>query len=213
MPVVRTRGSVRRRPVARTRRAGTSVPCSPARVARFEGRLRGLEIYYASHPDSDDRAAAFDRFNARTGTWCRSPAQNRRLLRLVSGAREQAHREERSLTEGIVEKIFGALAPYLKIAAGGLGLLVVGAALVYVAGRTQPVRKVGGAVAGGTAPVRRAISGRIETREPRREAAFWKTAYKGTEEGREAMSRTRAQKVLPRPKGLGRPVRRAKVPA
>lgn len=211
MPVARTRGSVRRRPVAP--RAGTPVPCSPARVARFEGRLRGLEVYYASHGDSDDRAAAFDRFNARTGTWCRSPAQNRRLLRLVSGAREQAHREERSLTEGIVEKIFGALAPYLKIAAGGLGLLIVGAALVYVAGRTQPVRKVTGAVAGGTAPIREAISARRETREPRREAAFWKTAYEATEEGKEAIGAAGSRKVLPRPKGLGRPVRRAKVAA
>lgn len=45
----------------------------------------------------------------------------------------------------------GKLAPYFKIAAGGLGLMVSGVTLVFIVGRKTPVAGVAAAVAGGPA--------------------------------------------------------------
>ena len=97
------------------------------------------------------------------------------------------------------------LLPVLKITAGGLVVGVSGLALVYVAGRnTTPVQaakmaanpvkgvaRTPGKVAGAA---RKARTGTAE----RRDAKFYKAAYKGTQEYKVGTAEARSTKVLPR---------------
>lgn len=117
----------------------------------IDAKLAALEVYYKTHGDSDERAAAIDRFNAEVPTGCASAAQLTRLGAITQGTQDQSVGEANSPffnnpLAGALDALWTKMLPVLKIAAGGTGLLVVGAALVYVAGRnTQTGRGVTGA--------------------------------------------------------------------
>lgn len=109
---------------------------------------------------------------------------------------------------GGVENFLEDLPQYLKIAAGGLGLIVTGLALVYVAGRNTPVGQAA-SVATNAVPVKRAAkaagsvaSGRKALAGERRERKFYQTAYENTEEAKAGAAEVRKKKVLPRHEGV-----------
>lgn len=138
-------------------------------AAIIGAKLAALQAFFLANPDSDDRATAVDNFNASVPPGCMSKAQAQVLLTITGELRGQARAEESSfaLFGGILDRIL----PILKVAAGGAGLLIVGGALVYVAGRnTSPGRAVRGA-AGAAATVARipgrAIPGRAELQAER----------------------------------------------
>jgi hypothetical protein len=118
-------------------------PSTCPSTAFVEARLVALEGVYAANSDSDVRARAIDAFFAAVPTGCTTPAQNARLQKITSAVDVQATAEAKSLSSGWVDKVFAGLMPILKIGAGGVGLVVTGLALVYVAGRnTAPVAAV-----------------------------------------------------------------------
>lgn len=109
---------------------------------------------------------------------------------------------------GDVRDFLGNVPQYLKIAAGGLGLIITGLALVYVAGRNTPITKAASAVATATpvGRVRKAASsvatGRKALVRERRDRKFYQTAYENTGEAREGARAARRTKVLPRHEGV-----------
>ncbi|MCI4354115.1 MAG: hypothetical protein L3K06_01970 [Thermoplasmata archaeon] len=114
---------------------------------------------------------------------------------------------------GVATAWIRAIAPYLKIAIGGLGLMVGGVTIVFVAGRKTGVGgAVGGAVgvvAGGPAGavVGKAVSKGTARRSPQRAAATSRTparpdvahdrerARRARLEGAESLARTRRAKA------------------
>jgi hypothetical protein len=102
----------------------------------------------------------------------------------------------------VASGVFGEIVPYLKVAAGGLIVIVSGLALVYVAGRNQ-APKIAGAVAGpaklGVAAASKVAPERQEARrEARRLAASERTARARS---RATVSSRGRSKVLSRREG------------
>lgn len=152
---------------------GTTYPTAPTTGSRplgcppaifVETQLVQLETTSAATTDSDTRARAIDNFNAVVHTGCTTPAQNDRLLKLASGLSKQAGAEAKSF-DGIIEKIIAGILPILKIGAGGIGVIVTGLALVYVAGRNTPVPGAAKAAVKVANPAAGAISKAAKTSE------------------------------------------------
>jgi hypothetical protein len=96
-----------------------------------------------------------------------------------------------SMIGGALGGVFGQVIPYLKIAAGGLIVIVSGLALVYVAGRNTGAGKAitgaTGAVAGG--PVRTAVKVASKVAPERQEARRIARATRTRERSERAASR------------------------
>jgi hypothetical protein len=121
---------------------------------------------------------------------------------------------------GVGSGIVKAVAPWLKIGAGGFVVIVSGLALVYVAGRnTAPVAAAKTAVKvatpGGQAvrSVARKAKGAPKARAKRKDTDFYKAAYANTAEAKAGTSAARRSKVLPRHAGVANRTPRRKAAA
>src|SRR5574337_845909 len=203
---------MRRRPSAYTVASRTRVlrPATPSPLAQgtasarpsycpspavIDAKLAALATYFATHTDSDDRATAFDNFNAGVQTPCLSKAQAERLKTIAVSLDKQARAEEANLNDtfGIVRLFEERVLPVLKIAAGGLGLLVTGAALVYVAGRYTGAGKAVTGAAGAAAKVASPVAKKVSSARAER-------AY-----GRQRRMEFEAREAAPKDAAIGEP--------
>ena len=80
-------------------RRSSPAGCPPS--AEIDARILQVTNYYDTHPDSDDRAAIFDRLLGSIHAGCTTPGQNQAILGLARLQRSQSQAELKSFQEGL----------------------------------------------------------------------------------------------------------------
>lgn len=119
-----------------------SRPSSCPPTIFVETQVVALETSFATAAgDRDKQNQALDNFFASVHVGCTTPAQQDRVQKLSSaqGQKGQVAIGGQGLVEKALAGFFAGILPILKIGAGGIGVIVTGLALVYVAGRNTPI--------------------------------------------------------------------------
>lgn len=88
-------------------RRSSPAGCPPS--AEIDARIRNVTTYYESHPDSDDRAAIFDRLLSSIHGGCTTPGQDAAIIGLARLQRSQSQAELQSFKEGLAGLIGGVV--------------------------------------------------------------------------------------------------------